>query len=127
MNGSNRDLDPTGPDFSKDLREAVEALTRAEKAAPLEMQVGASQAEKLVVRMRNELIDQLRLVPPDQSGTGLRKEPGSREAEHWKGLLTQLNGILSLIVGIEYPSSFVRREIITQARDLLQGLLTQDG
>jgi hypothetical protein len=102
-------------DLTVDLREAAEELTRAEKAPPLEMQLDASQAEKLVVRMRDELIG------------FCRKDPESPEVPCWKAQLTQLNGILSMIIGIEYPSSFVRREMITQARDLLRGMLAEGG
>ncbi len=101
---------PDTLDISAVLGEAAQALGRAVDAPPLDVQVHASQAEKLVVRARDELIDRLHQKPDDPQG------------KEWNGRLAQVNGILSLIVGIEYPSSFVRRELITQAREHLEGL-----
>jgi hypothetical protein len=114
MDTPNRDPDSLSPEFSENLREAARALERAETAAPLEVQLDASQAEKLVVRMRNELIEQV------------RKDPTGPRSLQLKRLLDRVNGVLSIIVGVEYPSSFVHREMITQARDALQAILADE-
>jgi hypothetical protein len=102
------ELDWVSPEFSENLRSAVEALGQAVNAPPLEVQRFGCEAEKRVVRMRDELIGRL------------RSEPEGLQA---KKLLEQVNGVLSLIVGIEYPSNFVRREMIQQTHDALQSLL----
>jgi hypothetical protein len=100
--------DLTSPEFSENLRSAVEALGKAVDAAPLEIQRYACEAEKRVVRMRDELIDRLHSDP---------------DAAPVKSLLEQINSVLSLVVGIEYPSNFVRREMIQQTRDAVESLI----
>ena len=111
MNAPEPQPDLAKPDVSSYLREAAGALDRAASAPPLEVQLGASQAEMQVVQARDALI------------AWLREAPSSAESKPQKNLLNQLNAILSIIVGVEYPSNYIRREMITQARDLLQGAL----
>ncbi len=102
------EFDWISPDFSANLRSAVEALGQAVDAPPLEVQRYGCEAEKRVVKMRDELIERLRRDP---------------DGPHAKKLLEQVNSVLSLIVGIEYPSNFVRREMIQQAHDALRVLV----
>ncbi len=101
-------------DVSADLREAALALARAEAAPPLEVQLDASRAEKLVVQARDALIE------------ASRRDPSAPHSPQRKALLARLNGVLSMIVGIEYPSNFVRREMITEAREHLD-MMIEDG
>jgi hypothetical protein len=96
------------------LQASIRALARAEQAPPLEIQLETSHAEKQIVLARNWLIDRL------------RKDPGAPEGRSWQDLLVRLNQVLSLVVGVEYPSSFARREMIGQAKDFLEGLLGEN-
>jgi hypothetical protein len=102
------ELDLTSPEFAEDLRSAVESLGQAVDAPPLEIQRHALEAEQRVVRMRDELIERQ------------RHDPGAPQV---KSLLQQVNSVLSMIVGIEYPSNFVRREMIQQTHDALQAMI----
>ncbi len=78
---------------------AVAALDRAKAAPPLQLTQEASVAERAVAR--------------------LRQQGGAPQAPRWQAALAGLNAALSLIVGIEYPTSGIRREVIQQARDAL--------
>jgi hypothetical protein len=113
MQPTQADLFASDPELAADLREATRALERALQAPTLEVQLEASSAEKMIVHARNDLID------------SLRKDPGAPECHAWKALLEQLNAALSLIIGIEYPSNFVRREKITQAKTYLEEILAE--
>ncbi len=90
-------------------RLAAEALDRAAKAPWQEVIREADQAERIVVRLRNRLIDEIR----------------QEDARDWRLPLQRLNLSLSLIAGIEYPSSGIRRNVIEQARDVLKGMSKQ--
>jgi two-component system sensor histidine kinase KdpD len=69
-----------------------------------------------------EIVD----IPPDELIDRLRKDPTGPRSQQLKRLLDRVNGVLSIIVGVEYPSSYVRREMITQARDELQAILADE-
>lgn len=95
------------PAQNADLLDAIQDLERAGQAPPTQVQADVSQAEKRVVKVRDQYIAWLRAHPDDN------------QAQASKNVLGQINQSLSLIVGVEYPSNFIRREVITRARDIL--------
>jgi hypothetical protein len=102
---------PLNPAWQNDLLEALRALERARSAAPLEASRLADQAEVQVVHVRDELIERL------------RREPEDPQAANWRQQLDRANASLSLIAGVEYPTSGLRRGMIDQAYALLSDLL----
>ncbi len=96
----------TGGMFDEALQEAVTALERALDAPPLQIIREGATAQRGAVLVRDELIRRVR-----------------QDADpRFKSALEQVNSAISLIAGIEYPSNFVRREVIEQARDVLKSL-----
>ncbi len=100
--------------LSSQCREAIAHLEQAYMAPPLQLTRDASAAGRIVVKLRDRMVEQLR-----QDGNGA-------ETEKKKKALDRLNIALTLIVGVEYPSVGVRRKPIEQARDLLESILV-DG
>jgi hypothetical protein len=47
------------------------------------------------------------------------------EAPHWQTALSRVNSVLSLIIGIEYPTSGIQRSAIEEARDALKSVLAE--
>jgi hypothetical protein len=113
MNPSDSNTLIAEPAQNTDLLEAIQELERAEQAPPTQVQAEISQAEKQVVKVRDQYI------------AWLRAHPADGQAQARKIILGQINQSLSLIVGVEYPSNFIRREIITRARDILVKLTTR--
>ncbi len=89
-------------------RTAAAALDRAMHGDWRQVQEEGGRAMQITVKLRDLLIEQLRAGNADID-----------QAKVWQGKLIQLNAALSLIAGIIYPSSSIRREIIEQARDRL--------
>jgi hypothetical protein len=92
--------------FNETLQEATGALERALHAPPLQIIREGEAAQRGAVLVRDELIRRLRQDPESS----------------WKPALEQVNMAISLITGIEYPSNWVRREVIEQARNVLMSL-----
>jgi hypothetical protein len=95
-------------------REAISHLEQAMVAPPLQLTRDASAAVRNVVKMRDRIIEWQRL---DGSGS---------DSERRQKALDRLNITLTLVVGVEYPSTSARRKMIEQARDLLKSILV-DG
>ncbi len=95
--------------LNQDCRAAIAALERAIQAPPLRAMQEADLAEREVVRARDAVIERLR-----------RNQDA--EAGHLHAILDQLNAVLSLVVGIEYPMSGVQRQLMEHARDALKRL-----
>ncbi len=95
-------------------RDAIAILEQALVAPPLQLTKDAGAAARIVVKMRDRIIEWQR-----QDGSGA-------DADKRKEALNRLNTALTLIVGVQYPSTGVRRKPIEQARDLLQSILV-DG
>ncbi len=91
-------------------REASAALERAHDAPPLRFGQEVDLAARAVVRLRDEMIRRL------------RQDPQAPEAAGWRAALNDLNCALSLIVGVAYPTSGIRREPAEQALAILQAL-----
>ena len=62
------------------------------------------RVERDLAQLRDELITELRTS-------------GRRAG------LDQVNAVLSLVVGLEYPAAGIQRTLVEQARDALQGLV----
>lgn len=95
-------------------RGAITVLERALIAPPLQLTNDAGEAARMVVKMRDRIIE------------WLRQDTRGAEAENRKEALNRLNTALTLIVGVQYPSAGMRRKPIEQARDILKSILV-DG
>ena len=71
-------------------------------------------AERAIVRLRDNLIDQL------------RQENSETEARRLRTKLERLNVAISLIVGVEYPAAGIQQQLLDQAYDALKEALA-DG
>jgi hypothetical protein len=91
--------------------QALAMLERALGEAPAPLTADVDVAERLVVELRDDLIERL------------RREPGNPLAPAWRAALQRTNAALSLVVGVEYPSGGVHRKLIEQARDTLRALI----
>ncbi len=96
-----------------ECRGAVAALERAIELPPLRAGQEADVAERLVVQARDECIAQL------------RRDGNTQDEGQYRATLDRLNTALSLIIGVEYPSGGVQREMIKQARDVLKDIDNQ--
>jgi hypothetical protein len=84
---------------------AVDALDHALRERPDELYEELVQAVRCIIRLRDELIEATRT-----------DSPGARDR------LAQVNAVLSVVTGGEYPLVGIRRERICQARDALAKL-----
>jgi hypothetical protein len=91
-------------------KEAVSALQQALPEPPRLVKEEIEVAERAVVRLRDELIEQL------------RRRPEGRGVLRRRRMLKQVNAALSLIVGVEYPAGGVQRQWLEQVRDAIMGL-----
>lgn len=88
-------------------RQAIGLLDEALDKPPSELKAEVDGAERAVVALRDELIERWRVAP----------EGGVRAA------LDNVNAVLSLVVGLEYPMGGLQREMLKQARSALQSTL----
>jgi hypothetical protein len=99
---------------------ALAALDRALDDRPDKIYDDLSQAMRVLVRLRNQLIAERR-------SSGQRAGPtprgGAARGPQTDDRLERVNAILSVVSGGEYPLQGVRRERIEQARDALAQLL----
>ncbi len=86
-----------------ECRTARNALESAIREPPIPASQDGDVAQRALVRARDALIRQLR-----QSG----KAP---EAGQWRADLARLNGIISLVVGVEYPMGGLPRQLADEA------------
>jgi HPt (histidine-containing phosphotransfer) domain-containing protein len=91
-------------------RQVAQLLDDALKQRPQELGEEVDQAERMVARLRDGLIDRL------------RAHPGVPDAARTRAALDRLNVALSLIVGVEYPAGGIQRELIEQASDTLRAV-----
>jgi hypothetical protein len=74
---------------------------------PVELKSEVDDAERAVVRLRDELIERWRSEPQEPTGRALE----------------QVNVALSLIVGLEYPMGGIERKLLEDAHHALQSAL----
>ena len=101
-----------GP-FVEQCLEAVTLLDRLLEISPYPRFQELDVAERAIVRLRDGLIERL------------RQEDVSAEAPRLRGLLERANIAISMIVGLEYPASGMRRQLLETARDALQSGLAE--
>lgn len=94
-------------------RQAIACLERALVAPPLRLSNEAKSAARAVLIMQDRITEWLLL------------DRKSGNSENYQEALERLNKALTLIEGLEYPSSGVRRKPLGQARDLLQSILVE--
>jgi hypothetical protein len=82
------------------VRQLEDALNRP----PEQLGEEVDQVERELAALRDDLITEL------------------RASGHRAGL-DQVNAVLSLVVGLEYPAAGIQRDLIKQARDALRTLL----
>lgn len=92
----------------------LDGLERVLTLPPRELRDELAQSGRLLVRMRDRLIEYLR------RDTSSPATPRRREA------LATINAVLSLISGVEFPAAGVRRDSVAQARDTLRTLRIDD-
>jgi hypothetical protein len=88
-------------------REAIARLKQARQEQPRHLSEDVDEAERAIVRLRDELIDRL------------RREGAARTRE----ALKHVNAALSLVVGVEYPAAGIQRKLLDQASTALHELL----
>ena len=89
-------------------REALQQLEEAQGLSPMEFIHKVDQAERAIVRFRNDLIDEIRRQPVMPATAPLRQT------------LDRVNGALSLVIGMEYPSAGIHRELMERAMHTLR-------
>ena len=89
-------------------REALQRLEEAQGLPPMEFIHKVDQAERAVVCFRNDLIDEIRRQPVMPATATLRQ------------MLDRVNGALSLVIGMEYPSAGIHRELMERATRTLR-------
>ena len=97
-----------GGQFASLRDDSVAALERALRLKPEDLGQEVDTAERLVVRLRDCLIEWIR--------------PGDSAGHRWQTALDQVNAALSLIVGVEYPAVGIQRSLLEQARESLKAL-----
>jgi hypothetical protein len=100
---------PTAP--GEQCQQAIHHLDQALDAAPPEVITKVREAQRAMVGLRDQAIDQLRSHPPSTAAT----HAGTR--------LDQINMALSCLAGVEYPSGGSHHKLLKQARRALQDLL----
>lgn len=94
-------------------RQALEALDHVLGRPPAARLHEIDAAERLVVHLRDCLIERRRGAAADVSST-------------LSSALAQVNAAVSLLVGVEYPAAGAQEKLLEQARRVLQDLLTED-
>ena len=94
--------------------EAVATLEQLLEIRPHLRYQEVDVAERAIVRVRDNLIDQL------------RQEDSEAEARRLRTKLERLNVAISLIVGVEYPAAGIQQQLLDQAYDALKEALA-DG
>ena len=89
-------------------------MDAASEKPPAELSTMVDAVERDIVALRDVLIERVR--------HGTR---AARDAPDAASLLEQLNIALSLVIGLEYPAAAVERELLGQARGLLQDVLNR--
>ena len=84
--------------------EAVKVMEQAGQKPPAELGEEIDIAERLIVRLRDRLIDRLR-----------ENDHSADDRTRWRSALDQVNGALSLVVGVEYPAAGLQRKMLEQA------------
>lgn len=100
----------TTPQVTHLCREALAALDRAVGPSPGEFKKQVDEAERATVRVRDELIGQL------------RGEPTRDQGRRWQRALERANVAVSLLVGLEYPAAGGQLQVLKDARYVLRGL-----
>jgi hypothetical protein len=88
---------------------ALDVLGDALQRPPGELKAEVDDAERAVVRLRDELIERYRANP----------EPRTRSS------LDKVNAALSVIVGLEYPMGGIQRKMLEQAESALRDALNE--
>ena len=88
--------------------EAVTALDRLLEIEPHMRYQGVDGIERALVRLRDNLIDQLRQ----------NKSPA--ETRRLRAKLDQANVAISLIMGVEYPAAGIQQQLLDQAYEVLK-------
>lgn len=96
-------------------REIAGWLDAASTEEPQALQQTVARAERAVVHLRDGLIDRLRAVPLNTDTTQAR------------AALARINGALSLIVGVEYPSGRIEHKLLGQASAALREVASKEG
>ncbi len=109
---------PKQEEMRRAIEEAAAALERALHGDWQQIMRESEIAERIVVKQRDLLIAALR------QGKGAPPDFTPADQFMWQAALYRMNAALSLITGIEYPSSGVRRSVIQQAHDMLADFLT---
>ncbi len=97
-------------DLRKLCREAEKEIDRAYDKPPLKLGQEVDLAEVRIVRVRDCLID------------WLRGETNASELARLKDMLNRVNIALSYIVGVEYPTAGVHRQLLKEALAVLSDL-----
>jgi hypothetical protein len=105
---------PVDGPFAEQCQAAVASLDRLLEASPYPSFQELDLTERVIVRLRDGLIERL------------RQDNASAEAPRLRGLLEQANIAISAVVGVEYPAAGVRRELLEMARDALKGGLAAE-
>jgi hypothetical protein len=84
--------------------EAIRLLGAALDKPPAELKAEVDLAQQAIVAVRDALIDRLRKGPTEQVRSNLE----------------QVNLALSLVVGVEYSMGGLNRDLLKQARSVLQ-------
>jgi hypothetical protein len=91
-------------------QEGVRALNAALKLPPAEIKTEVDDAERATIHFRDRLIERLR-------GDHTRDQE-----RRWHTALDRANAAVSLLAAQEYSAAGVQREVLKQARSVLQGL-----
>jgi hypothetical protein len=97
-------------DLIRLCREAKKEIDAAYDEPPLKLGQEVDYAEVRIVRLRNCLIERLRAETDDS------------ELARLKGILDRVNLALSYVVGVEYPTAGIHRQLIEEARTVLDEL-----
>jgi hypothetical protein len=84
--------------------EAIRLLGEALDKPPAELKAEVDVVERAIVALRDALIDRLRQAPTDPVRAGLER----------------VNVALSFVVGLEYPMGGLDRNMLKQARSILE-------
>ncbi len=96
--------DETAP-FREDLQRLADRLASARDLPIPELRRELADAERELASLRDAVIRQVR-----ESGSAALRET-----------LNGVNAALSLVIGVEYPRTLTRRELLDQAREALVG------
>jgi hypothetical protein len=99
----------TLPTPSRLCDEAIRLLGDALDKPPAELKAEVDVVERAIVGLRDVLIDRLRQAPTDPVRSGLDR----------------VNVALSLVVGLEYPMGGLDRNMLKQARSILDAARSQ--